>query len=1469
MSSQTIEQIIMPSPQTSIRPSDYQANPFAVTTTALTPSRRSYTRKITLPKQDYAKYEGAEYEDVKVDPIKTQFGLREVFVTTPESRRDYVKTRKDYNIQATDYNKQALESIETQKREIAKYNEAVDDWNKKGRFQEQTFTEEYFPSSTIYEYPTIKYQQRSASKLSPEEIRAKLFKPVSSDTKDKTPLILRPTVTSTLVLPTSTSGIIMPQDVRISVEPKKQLASVITTPTLQAMPSMTFKQKMEDSLKIFTNVFVTKTLSRTNEGRSRLKDAGMPIERGLLKQSFLVSQPTKSGFDVFAGGSPIASALLQASVPRISDTSQWLRDVSIKAEQDFVSGKKLRGEYKTPEGKFLGQQLKKFTFQTTRFASIPVGLLDITAQTIDKPGRTIPIIASALPSVPKSLVAEAKAYPRGFATEFVAGFFFDSLIGSPVGSQVRKGVKSTVDFAIQPEQIAKRTPFETEGFKFTTQSGRQIDVSLTPPGKKPRLGVDLEEFIRTYRDDIQRKATPEMPTNLSSTQKRLLSVVRETDSVIGGGLARNIVFESTAVRKFLPTSDLDIGVSNLKLFKKAVRTEFGKDVTFNKLAMSTQVSIKGKPFADLVDLSVFEGRKLTLEKFPDVMLGKLRVASPEALIVGKAKSLTVGVQPKSIKDIISGLGETPQITEALSGAKTRGGFGWSFAEQGRYIGQSVDIISGQGSPGLSKFFSNGFKEALNPTQLRRIRKHFFASPDAELRISRVGSDTSSKSFTSIWDVLRGKAEFGGLTAGSEIFFMEKAPVSNLTPRLRKLYEKAKLYEKGDTKFIKEYQDFWKEYSVFQETRTGTFKPFGQPSGEIELTLAPTEVMELLGGTPRLARTTKVRIGDQLVPLYEFKVAPKSFTPPKSTLKKSSIAEFLDDSLNLLKSEKGFVNILKRDKYDPKNFPFTGTAKQRMDFQVGKYTQELAKIDFSDLALRNKPVRVRVIKGDADRVMPKFDFSSGDVIKLYHGTSAKNFDKILTEGFKTRTSNWAKDKTFVEPLYSFTLQKRVARGYAGKTGKIIELDIPKNIYPKLDEDLFFTDPFTGGSGQLNRAVDPKIYKALQLDRFVVGSEAYKKAVSRARTTIPKSNLTSFIDKTFNLLKSEKGFVDPLGQKRVVSPRRLTAPSPDKQANKQLERNFRRQQRTSSSDTIRIRPTYTPESLTSDVLSGAVISPRKAIPSGMISPRRLTATGSTGARPRSPEPSKSLLTKGIKSPFTGTRTSDSTTITTSRTAPSGTITYKSTDAITSLTSGGTSTTTSTSLLAPPTYSPSGMPSPPSPALTTLTPTPPFSPPFRKRPSTSSKREREVNLEDTWIPEYKSKGRWMPIKVDNKKRNYYSAKELGSYVVDNSAERSFRLRKGQGRADIIQKTKPSNMFKYYKPSKTGNPRLTGAWIEESKFAIDTAGERQGITAKGLIAMERKRQAERLNPFQARMNKTNQNKLRGKSLVNKLLRK
>ncbi|MBP8689000.1 hypothetical protein KBH77_01465 [Patescibacteria group bacterium] len=92
-------------------------------------------------------------------------------------------------------------------------------------------------------------------------------------------------------------------------------------------------------------------------------------------------------------------------------------------------------------------------------------------------------------------------------------------------------------------------------------------------------------------------------------------------------------------------------------------------------------------------------------------------------------------------------------------------------------------------------------------------------------------------------------------------------------------------------------------------------------------------------------------------------------------------------------------------------------------------------------------------------------------------------------------------------------------------------------------------------------------------------------------------------------------------------------------------------------------------------------------------------------------------------------------------------------------------------------------------------------------------------------KKGNKWVNVSK-GKKRNIYSALDYGSKLVDNTTARSFKVVKGTGNANIFKYELPSNINKFYKPSKTRNPQLTGAYVEYSKHAIDTFGEKKGLS-------------------------------------------
>jgi len=118
----------------------------------------------------------------------------------------------------------------------------------------------------------------------------------------------------------------------------------------------------------------------------------------------------------------------------------------------------------------------------------------------------------------------------------------------------------------------------------------------------------------------------------------------------------------------------------------------------------------------------------------------------------------------------------------------------------------------------------------------------------------------------------------------------------------------------------------------------------------------------------------------------------------------------------------------------------------------------------------------------------------------------------------------------------------------------------------------------------------------------------------------------------------------------------------------------------------------------------------------------------------------------------------------------------------------------------------------------------------------KRTEVKIDIPFNTFVREGGKWNKIDFDNKKRNKYAAMELGIRIADNTAARSWKVEKGRGSTVDISKKRKPNLNKFYRMSKTQDPKLAGAWIEKATHAIDTPGEMAGITAKGWVA-ERKR--------------------------------
>ena len=125
-------------------------------------------------------------------------------------------------------------------------------------------------------------------------------------------------------------------------------------------------------------------------------------------------------------------------------------------------------------------------------------------------------------------------------------------------------------------------------------------------------------------------------------------------------------------------------------------------------------------------------------------------------------------------------------------------------------------------------------------------------------------------------------------------------------------------------------------------------------------------------------------------------------------------------------------------------------------------------------------------------------------------------------------------------------------------------------------------------------------------------------------------------------------------------------------------------------------------------------------------------------------------------------------------------------------------------------------------------------------------------------KTKGRFQ--KINRKPLTRSSALGLGASFVDRGVEKSFFItrskKKGKPKS-ILGIEGTFNPFKFRRPVRRSKlPRET--FIERDAFAIDTPGERQGITFKGLLALERRRAVRKILRLPTRRRKRKTKKKR-----------
>ncbi|KKN65111.1 hypothetical protein LCGC14_0484990 [marine sediment metagenome] len=154
-----------------------------------------------------------------------------------------------------------------------------------------------------------------------------------------------------------------------------------------------------------------------------------------------------------------------------------------------------------------------------------------------------------------------------------------------------------------------------------------------------------------------------------------------------------------------------------------------------------------------------------------------------------------------------------------------------------------------------------------------------------------------------------------------------------------------------------------------------------------------------------------------------------------------------------------------------------------------------------------------------------------------------------------------------------------------------------------------------------------------------------------------------------------------------------------------------------------------------------------------------------------------------------------------------------------------------------------SPPSQPPIVPTREPPVSPPPRVPPSRFffPGRVRKPQLKETFVPLVKEKGGKRFIRVSKKALPRNKAINLAADIVDQSTAASFKIRKAKRRTKAQDDFRPLLQNKFRQPVPKSKLRGKGILIEKNINRIDSVGERRGITAKGLMALRRKRARER----------------------------
>ncbi|KKM76384.1 hypothetical protein LCGC14_1380710 [marine sediment metagenome] len=229
-----------------------------------------------------------------------------------------------------------------------------------------------------------------------------------------------------------------------------------------------------------------------------------------------------------------------------------------------------------------------------------------------------------------------------------------------------------------------------------TTLGEQIitgktPVGLIPKGEIPKVPVKPLEAVRIAKIPIIAK--PTIP-KLTAEQRTILGVARERGGIVTGSLAEATLFKPR------PFADIDVLLRRPKPVAAEVVKRIGRGAKVKEVTIKTPTGrfdiyrvVRGrKVIADIEPLKF--GEEGFARRFPTITVEGVKFISPEARLAAKVAQFGRGKRsPKVLRDIERLTGGKLKAFEAAKSPLVRGAFGFTKAEQARFIGKRGTIAT--------------------------------------------------------------------------------------------------------------------------------------------------------------------------------------------------------------------------------------------------------------------------------------------------------------------------------------------------------------------------------------------------------------------------------------------------------------------------------------------------------------------------------------------------------------------------------------------------------------------------------------------------------------------------------------------------------------------------------------------------------------------------------------------------------